>query len=193
MLVVACSCLHNSIRIFTFTTSIKNVLLNTEILTGCTNGVRPLTTYIMTKAKSNESSVKNSSTESTKVKKAYVMPKSVKAKIDANLALKESVFTASKICKYCKTEEVKPIINKFLASRKEKHGIDFNINKVDTRLFKKHASEREVKNKDINGRSLFSFWLVLSLIDREIKAMAAEKAKKEPIPLKETKAIKNAA
>ena len=129
----------------------------------------------------------NNSNVTAKVKKVYVMPKSVKTKIDANNALKQSVFTATKICKYCKSDEVKPIIEKFLAERKAKHGIDFSINKIDTRLFKNHATDRDLKNKDINGKSLFSFWLVLTLIDREIKAMAALKASKEPVQLKSDK------
>lgn len=145
----------------------------------------------MTTVKENATSANNSSTNATK--KAYVMPKSVKAKIDANNALKQSVFTASKICKYCKSDEIKPIIEKFLADRKAKHGIDFSITKIDTRLFKKHATERDMKNRSIDGKSLFSFWLILTLIDREIKAIAALKAKKEPIKLKDTKALKNAA
>ena len=132
----------------------------------------------------NNSSVDTAKNSSSSTKKVYVMPTTVKAKIDANNALKQSIFTATKICKHCKSDEVKAIIEKFLKTRKEKHGVEFNINKIDTRLFKKHASERDLKGKDINGKSLFSFWLVLTLIDREIKAIAADRKAKEPVPLK---------
>lgn len=98
--------------------------------------------------------------------------KTVSLKTIANKNLKESVFSLSKLCKLCAADENK-IIQNYIS---EKYPLsNFKPSQITTKLVSKYAKFNELNKVDKEGlliakKELFSFWFILSIVDRHIKA-----------------------
>ena len=98
--------------------------------------------------------------------------KAINFKTIANKDLKTSIFSLSKLCKLCANDENKIIQSYIDSKHKDSH---FKSSQITTKLVTKLATYKELNKVDKNGlfiakKELFSFWFILSIIDRHIKA-----------------------
>jgi hypothetical protein len=104
--------------------------------------------------------------------KTVLAAKKVSLKSIANKDLKKSLFSLSKLCKLCAIDENK-IIQNYI---NEKHPQStFKASQITTKLVGKLATEKQLNNYDKNGvlvgrKELFTFWFILSIVDKHIKA-----------------------
>lgn len=97
--------------------------------------------------------------------------KTVSLKSKTNIELKKSLFSLSKLCKLCAADENKIIAN--YISEKYPNS-SFKPSQITTKLVGKLASEKQLNKYDKNGvligrRELFTFWFILSIIDKHLK------------------------
>ena len=121
----------------------------------------------------NQNNGANGPNKSTAGAKAYVMPESVKVKISANRKFKDSVFSASGLVKFAKSPDGRKIIQPYLDNINKKHSTSFRVEKIDTRLFKQFGTPKELNLKTGEPKKHFSFWMLLTLVNRKCKADAA--------------------
>jgi hypothetical protein len=98
--------------------------------------------------------------------------KKVSLKAIANNELKNSVFSLSKLCKLCAADENK-IITNYISEKYPQS--NFKASQITTKLVSKYAKFNELNKVDKQGlliakKELFSFWFILSIVDRHIKA-----------------------
>ena len=98
--------------------------------------------------------------------------KAINFKAIANKDLKESIFSMSKLCRLCAKDENK-IIQTYIDSKYKDS--NFKANQITTKLVVKLATFKELNKVDKEGKliakkELFSFWLILTIIDRHLKA-----------------------
>ncbi len=98
--------------------------------------------------------------------------KTISLKSIANSELKSSVFSLSKLCKLCANDE-HGIISKYIAEKYPNS--TFKASQITTKLVGKLAKYNELNKVTKEGafiakKELFSFWFILSIVDRHIKA-----------------------
>jgi hypothetical protein len=98
--------------------------------------------------------------------------KAINLKSIANKDLKKSLFSLSKLCKLCAMDENK-IIQNYISEKHPKSS--FKPCQITTKLVAKLATEKQLNNYDKNGqligrKELFTFWFILSIVDKHIKA-----------------------
>ncbi len=104
-------------------------------------------------------------------KRAYIMPKSVKAIIKANEAYKNDNFSLSGLVRYCQNEKGQKIIETYCHSI----NLDFSPKQITVKFITENNKQKKFINKDGSKKMLFTFWVVLSAIRTFSKTDKAKK------------------